>query len=233
MSETRRFEYRLRLPDGEVSVIPVVLDATRLECMEPAPVAREWTALGCNQCPNCPLDPADTPLCPLAARLEPLVARLSQVLSYAMVEAEVSSPGRTITTKSTAQAVASSIMGLIGATSGCPHTAFLKPLAWVHLPLASEEETVFRAVSGWLLKQYFSSEAGQPTDWQLTGLKARYEALHTVNVYLAQRMREATSHDAAVNAIVLLDLFAKAVPAEVDDMLAGLRPYFAHESQSP
>ena len=93
------------------------------------------------------------------------------VLSHQTLDAEVISGGRSIRANTSAQAVASSIMGLISATSGCPHTAFLKPLAWFHLPFASEEETVFRAVSAWLLKQYFRECDGELGDWTLDGLK--------------------------------------------------------------
>lgn len=221
---SRRFEYHLTLPEGERCSIAIALDGTTLDCIEPAPAARDWTALGCHRCPHCPLDPASNPLCPLAARLAPLVDVLGSVLSYQTLDAEVVGGGRSIRANTSAQAVASSIMGLISATSGCPHTAFLKPLAWFHLPFASEEETVFRAVSAWLLKQYFRECDGELGDWTLDALKENYEALHVVNVHLAQRLRQASALDATVNAIVRLDMFAKAVPNEIDDILGFLRP---------
>lgn len=220
---SRRFEYRLSFPDGSRCTIPVVLDGATLGCVEPAPVAREWTALACHRCPHCPLDPAVEPLCPLAARLDPLVDTLGSVLSYATLDVEVEVANRVVSTHAPAQAVASSLMGLIGATSGCPHTAFLKPLAWFHQPFASEEETVFRAVSAWLLKQHFRSLDGETPDWTLAGLRQRYDALHTVNVHLAKRLRQASSCDATVNAIVRLDMFTKAVSGEVDEILGFLR----------
>lgn len=224
---SRRFEYRLRFSDGARCSIPVVLDGVTLGCVEPSPVARDWTALDCNRCPHCPLDPGVEKLCPLAARLDPLVDTLGSVLSHQTLDVEVEGAGRTVSTHTSAQAVASSIMGLIAATSGCPHTAFLKPLAWFHQPFASEEETVFRAVSAWLLKQHFRSVDGETPEWALAGLKERYEALHKVNVHLAKRLRQASSCDATVNAIVRLDMFTKAVPGEIDDILGFLRERMA------
>jgi hypothetical protein len=61
------------------------------------------------------------------------------------------------------------------------------------------------------------------TDWTMSGLNERYEALHKVNVHLAKRLRQASSCDATVNAIVRLDMFTKAVPGEIDDILGFLR----------
>ncbi|HEX5803635.1 MAG TPA: hypothetical protein VFY24_11475 [Azospira sp.] len=222
----RRFDYRLSFPDGSRFAIAVVIDGDTLGCVEPAPVAREWTALACHRCPHCPLPAAPEALCPLAARLAPLVDTLGAVLSHQEVEVEVLGQERSVRATTTAQAAASSVMGLIGATSGCPHTAFLKPLAWFHQPFASEEETVFRAVAAWFLKQYFHTLDGETPDWSLAGLRERYDALHLVNVHIAKRLRLASSHDATVNAIVRLDMFTKAVSGEIDEVLGFLRGRF-------
>ncbi|WP_045225969.1 DUF6901 family protein [Methyloterricola oryzae] len=223
----RRFAYRLILPDGQQAELAIELDGDSLDCRLPAPVAREWTALDTHRCPHCPLNPTTTPLCPLAARLEPLVDLLGSLLSYDRVTVAMQSGERTVTAATSAQAAASSIMGLISATSGCPHTAFLKPLAWFHQPFATEEETTFRAAAAYLLTQYFrqDSESGVQPDWRLTGMMRRYEALHAVNVGIAKRLRMACPKDAAVNAIIRLDMFAKSVL--LDQTLDELRPLFA------
>jgi len=219
----RRFEYRLRFPDGDACAIAVVIDGETLTCSEPAPADREWTRLACHRCPHCPLAAADAALCPLAARLDPVVAMLGSVLSHQEVSAEIVAAERTISATTTAQAVAGSIVGLISATSGCPHTAFLRPLAWFHQPFAGEEETIFRVVSAWFLRQYFAGAEAGPAGWNIDGLRSAYAALHTVNVHLAKRLRLASSQDAAVNAVVRLDMFTKAVPDEVEEILGHLR----------
>lgn len=226
MSAQRLFRYRIR---GEhfAHDLTVVVAGDSLNCLEPAPVAREWTALSCHQCPNCPLDAATTPLCPFAARIEPVVAPLNALLSHDRVEVEAESGNRRVTASTTAQAAASSLIGLIGAVSGCPRTAFLKPMAWFHLPLATVEETLFRATASYLLAQYFAREEGREPDWQLAGLKRRYEALQIVNMAMAARLRQAGEKDASVNAIVRLDMFAKTVPWSIEDLLEELRPVFS------
>ena len=223
----KRFHYRLCGPAGFCHELTVVLDAATLACVEPVPVARPWTELGCHQCPNCPLDPSVDELCPFAARIEPVVVPLGALLSHDRVEVEADCGGRRVVGSTSAQVAATSLIGLIGATSGCPRTAFLRPMAWFHQPLATEEETVFRAAASYLVGQYFVVEQGRKPDWQLTGLKQRYEELHAVNVALAARLRLAGEKDASVNAIVCLDMFAKAVPWSIEDALESLRPLFA------
>jgi Domain of unknown function (DUF6901) len=228
VAERRSFRYRLTSRDGFADELMVVIDGSTLTCVEPEPVANAWTALSCHQCENCPLDPATTPLCPYAARIAPVLSSLANLFSHDAVDVEAECGNRRVTSSTTAQAAASSLIGLLGAASGCPHTAFLRPMAWFHQPLATVEETVFRAVTTWLLGRYFAAEQGEATDWRLTDLKQRYEQLHEVNLGLAERMRLASEKDAGVNAVVRLDTFAKTVPYSIDDMLAELRPLFSH-----
>lgn len=220
----RQFHYRLQGAQGFSLSLTVTLNGETLECVVPQPVTAPWTALEFHQCPNCPLTSA--PLCPFAARIEPVVAPLGELLSYDELEVEAVCGDRLVRGKVPAQAAASSLIGLIGATSGCPRTAFLKPLAWFHQPLATEEETIFRAAASWLLAQYFAQEDGKAPDWSLAELKRNYSELQMVNVALAKRLREASDKDASVNAIIRLDMFARAVNWSIEDFLEPLRPLF-------
>ena len=131
-----------------------------------------------------------------------------------------------MTADTSAQRVLSSLLGLILALSDCPVTAFLKPMARFHLPFASEEETLFRSVSAYLLRQYFQRLRGAPVDLDLSGLAARYRALEVVNQSLAERLRAASSRDATINAITLLDIFTKVLPVSIDRSLAQLEHLF-------
>jgi hypothetical protein len=117
-------------------------------------------------------------------------------------------------------------MGLVMATSGCPHTAFFKPMARFHLPLASEEETVYRATSMYLLAQYFLKKEGQNADLELKGLREIYHNMHTVNTAIAERLRGASETDSTVNAIVLLDMYALTLPYVIDESLEEIRHLF-------
>ena len=227
MEAPRRFHYRITLPDGTRRALTVAIDAETMVCREPAAESRPWTALEYRQCPDCPLRAKTSPLCPLAARLAPIVTILGPLLSHDELQVEVEWGHRLLVAQTTAQRMTSSIIGLVAATSGCPRTAFLAPMAWFHLPLATEEETVFRVVSTYLLEQYLVGKDGGTPDWTLTALTQRYRALHEVNVAMAQRLRDAGTEDAAVNAVVLLDLLAKAIPFSVEDSLESLRPLFA------
>jgi len=227
MDAPRNFHYRIGLPDGSWRELSVAIDPDTMVCREPAAESRPWTALQHRQCAGCPLRAETSPLCPMAARLAPIVTLLGPLLSHDELQVEVEWGHRLLVAKTTAQRMTSSIIGLVAATSGCPRTAFLAPMAWFHLPLATEEETIFRAVSSYLIEQYIVAGDGGAPDWTLAALAQRYKALHEVNVAMAQRLRDAGTEDAAVNAVVLLDLLAKAIPFSVEDSLESLRPLFA------
>jgi len=62
-------------------------------------------------------------------------------------------------------------MGLVIATSGCPHTLFLKPMARFHLPLASVTETIYRASAMYLTAQYFLKQDGKEVDFSLNNIR--------------------------------------------------------------
>ena len=77
-------------------------------------------------------------------------------------------------------------------------------MARFDLPLASDEETVYRATSMYLLAQFFLKKEGSQTDLELDGLARIYENLQIINVAIAERLRAATTTDSSVNAIVVL-----------------------------
>ena len=189
----------------------------------------EWTRLGVSQCRNCPLSEAESKVCPVAVNLAPLVRLVSTLDSYRDVAVSVMTEQRTISAQTTVQRGVSSLLGLIMATSACPHTALLRPMARFHLPFSTEMETIYRAASSYLLAQYILAKRGGKPDLELSGLKSVYESLQVVNRALAQRLRSASERDAPVNAIILLDLFAKEVPHSIDDILEGInymyKPY--------
>ncbi|MGD9787646.1 MAG: hypothetical protein AB7U30_06800 [Sulfuricellaceae bacterium] len=224
-----RFRYRFRFASGREAEVEVELDRDALESRRQPKQAPEWTRLDFHRCSHCPLA-ASEPDCPLAVRLVPLVEACRGVASHDPVAVEAVLPERSAHLSTTAQRAFSSLMGLLVATSGCPYTDFLKPMARFHLPMASEEETVYRAVSMYLLGQYFKQREGLAADWELTGLIAAYRDLRVVNKAMAERLRPASERDSAVNALVLLDLLAKMVPYSVEDSLADIRylfdPYF-------
>jgi len=109
---------------------------------------------------------------------------------------------------------------------------FLRPLARFHLPLATHEETIFRAVSATFLKNYFEPNESKNNKDSLIELKEQYQELHDLNRFIANRVRSAIKRDAAVNAIVLLDILSKSVSFSIDDSLQQIRYLFENKSGS-
>jgi len=216
--------YRFQFPDGRTELLQVrpVVPAERGADL-PA-----WTALGFHQCANCPLSTADTPHCPMAVGLVPLVELFDKVRSYDEVTAQVESEERTVTKRTSVQRVLRSLMGLLAASSDCPRIEFLKPMAHYHLPFSTQEETTYRVVSTYLLSQYFLRQQGKAADAGLGGLKANYRELQQVNAKMAARLGavKVEGGDSSVNALVLLDVFAQSLPESIDQALEELQPAF-------
>lgn len=225
--EPLTIEYQFRMRDGKEDLISLCLDPVSLELIDAnLPPAPPWTALTFKQCPNCPLSEADHPFCPLARHLVNLVNRFECLISYDWLHVEVKTVERFISQETTAQRALSSLMGLIFPTSGCPRTAFFKPMARFHLPFSSEDETIYRATSMYLLAQYFRQKNGQTADIALTGLNDIYAQMQEVNRAIASRLRSASSTDASVNALIILDMFAKTLPCVIRDSVEELRHLF-------
>jgi hypothetical protein len=163
----------------------------------------------------------------VAVSLVELVDVFHDLLSYSDVEVLVVTQHRTVFRRTTVQKALSSLIGLYMATSGCPVLGRLKPMARFHLPFATREETIFRAVGAYLTAQYFLQKQGIPFDRELTGLREMYQQIHQVNVDMTNRLRHVAAGDASLNAVVLLDLFAQELPFSINENLADLQHLFA------
>jgi hypothetical protein len=119
------------------------------------------------------------------------------------------------------------LLGLVMATSACPITSRLKALTYYHLPFASIEETLFRVVSAYLIKQYFALQTGAEPDWDLRGLNQFYQDLQEVNACFKGRLDSASAKDANLNAICSLNFLSVAVANSLEDELLRLKPRFA------
>ena len=220
-------EYRFRLSDDKTEEFRVELDPANLSLLTEIPSdPPAWTELDFHKCPNCPLDGENHRYCPLALSIVDIVEHFDHVLSYDRIHLEVRAEGRHISQQTSAQQGLSSLMGLLIATSGCPHTEYFKPMARFHLPLASRDETVYRAASTYLLAQYFIQREGREADFQLEGLKKIYDNIQQVNHSVAERLRAASKADSPVNAIVILDTYARAVPFMLEDSLDYIKYLF-------
>jgi hypothetical protein len=219
--------YRFIFQQGREELVEVKINKNTMESVwEGASPYPDWCKLEFQQCSNCPLSVVTHPSCPLAIQLQKLLPASHQVSSYDEVDMEATTPERVVSKHTTVQRAISSLMGLMMATSGCPHMAFLKPMARFHLPLATEEETLFRSVSAYLLAQYFRQKQGLSTDFELNRLKSKYAEISVVNMSMAARLRSVSQEDSAINAVVLLDVFAKILPYSIDESLEEIRYLF-------
>jgi hypothetical protein len=219
--------YRFTQKDGTVDTIDLKLDPTTLELIDNVPEdLPAWSELGFHQCQNCPLSKEKCAHCPAAANLVNLVQGFARVLSHEWVATEVTTAERTYAQETPAQRSVSSLMGLIMAVSGCPLTAYFRPMARFHIPWASQEETIYRATSMYLLAQYLRKRDGMAGDLELDGLSKIYEDIRTVNRAFIERLRAASEEDSTINAIVVLDTQALTMPWAIDSSLEELRPGF-------
>lgn len=186
-----------------------------------------WTRLDYGQCPHCPLSTEEHTYCPLALQLHSIVDRFHDTRSIDEVEVRVIAAERQVAQRTSLQRVIASMLDLIYPICGCPRTAFMKPLARFHLPLCSEEETVFRVTGMYLLAQYFLSRtASNKGRIEFAGLTEIYNDLHTLNVAIARRLTSATQSDSSKNAITLLDMYSTLVPLLLEDELVEMREFF-------
>jgi hypothetical protein len=227
-------DYKFHLPDGRVETISLSFSPVDFDLLLPSTHGREaWTALEFHQCPNCPLSIADTKDCPFARALSGFVHGFDEFYSYESAVIEVTTEQRTIVGRQPLQAGMASILGLVGATSGCPHLAFFKPMARFHLPFASEEETLVRSFSMHLLAEYLRCGGAGDHVIGLSELQSHYRAVAAVNAAMAERIRAAFDKDVVVNAIIILDTFAQAAPWVLDKSLAELKPLFNEMPMKP
>ena len=218
----RQIRYRFMFSDGEILEHTV----NPQKQLQPQASTPDWTLLAFHQCANCPLSEEDVQHCPFARALVEPVALFGNRPSFTEVQVDVRYRNRTIIQTTTLQRAASSLLGAIGATCGCPHTEFLRPMAWFHQPFNDDEETLLRAVSIYLLGQHLRMRRNLPADWSLAGLRTAYKKLRTVNRSLAERLRAAADEDSSVNGLVMLDLLASSTISSLERYDGELDDYF-------
>lgn len=214
------YVYSFRFSDGRVERFPLHFDE-QMVLVDRA--ERTWTSLAFHHCDHCPL-PVEHGQCPFATALVPIIERFGTAVSFERVWTEIHTPQRQVAAEKALQHALASLIGLVGATSGCSHLAFFRPMARFHLPFASEEETLVRAFSFHLLADWINGR-----DLRLDDLAADYDAAARVNRGMAVRLRHVFSGDAVINALVSLDTYAQAIPFVIEEKLAELAYIFAPE----
>ena len=224
MSEALTIIYRFDLPDGSAKTLEFAFDAVDFKMLKAPPDPPPfWTELAFSRCANCPLDEGLNPHCPAALQLASALEPLSELVSFDAVGVTVTQAERTVYAQTSAQQAMSSVIGLVMATSGCPWTDHLRPMARFHLPFASEAETLYRSIGMFLLARAI---AGSDESQGFAALEALYENLHVVNRDMSRRLGAAARTDPARNAMALLDAYTTLLPAALERSLDDLRPLF-------
>jgi hypothetical protein len=190
-----------------------------------------WTKLEFNQCDCCQIKPDETSHCPIAVNLEDIITTFKNRRSFERVLLRVETPERTYEKDIPLQHGLGSLLGIIMVTTGCPTMSILRPMVRFHLPFATIEETIYRSVSCYLLGQYFRFKKGKQPDWDLEGLAQAYEDIQMINVGMTDRLRSISEEDANANAVVVLDVFAKALPSSIFVDLKELEYLFQNNSE--
>jgi hypothetical protein len=221
-------EYEFTLADGRVHRFTIGGG-------EVAPTSSElpgWTRLAFHQCSNCPLSVADSPRCPAAVDVFRAVDRFAGELSYHRVHVRVQRAGRTHEIDCDVQTGLGSLLGLVMASSGCPILGELRGLARFHLPFADFEETLFRTVGLYLVRQYFVARDGGEPDFELRGLARLYDSLLEVNRAFKKRIEGVSRQDASINAVTLLFSLSALVSLALEGGLEQLRELVGNEPGS-
>lgn len=186
----------------------------------------EWTNLENHQCANCPLIKEETPHCPVALGLYHVNSVFADEKSFRLSPVMVETAQRSYYKKVSLQEGLFSIFGLIISTSGCQHFNFLKPMARLHLPFSTEEETVIRSLSMNLIKKYFYSiDNHQEIIHTMDDFNLSYEQVKIANEGIIKRIRNMSPGDANKNAIVCLDNFATLLSMDLQENFSEVRSF--------
>ncbi|MCH8552374.1 MAG: hypothetical protein LAT62_10585 [Natronospirillum sp.] len=224
------FHYQFDIP-GHADRLEYVIATDRGErgttrAAKPA----KWTRLSYHQCSNCPLDKDTHEHCPAAVDIQKVVEDFSQLPATQKVGVTVDSPARQYYKHTGLEEGLRSLMGLLMANCSCPILNKLKPMAYTHLPFASQEEFIIRSVGTYLLRQYFHHQADRGADWTLTGLVELNNELQLVNQAMWQRVNAGCEGESNLKALLSFFAMASSVSYSLEAQLQKVRHAFMAES---
>lgn len=223
-----KVEYKLSFADASERRLELHLRSDNLipvAWVPPKPP--EWAALEYHKCSNCPLKPSQHAYCPAALNLVQLVQGFNDLDLLDTVKLTVRTADRAVVVSATVQKALGSFIGLLMASSDCPHAAYFRPLARFHLPLATEAETIYRAVTTFAMAQFVRRQAGQEGATDLDGLARIYANLETVNTGLSARLKAAGKDGTIARSLMEWDVFSGMFPMRAEEVMAKMRPLFS------
>lgn len=218
-ADTIKYNYKFKFNNGEEQEFNIALDRYSLDLIQEEKYCPKWTKLNNCKCPNCTLDEKKHKFCPIAVNLEDIIDYFSVFVSSEPVEVLVTTNERTYLKQVTLQQGVSSLIGIYMVTSGCPVMEKLKPMVRFHLPFATMEETMYRAISMFLVSQFFSHRHGGKAQWELNKLYEAYENVKIVNKSFLKRLKTIDTKDSNLKAVVVLDYFATIVNFSIDSKM--------------
>jgi len=185
-----------------------------------------WVKLERFKCDLCTLPPGSRRTCPAALSVQPAVEAFANCFSFEKLKVEVRVDRLLFSGEIPAQNAVRSLVGLLLSLSSCPVLSRLRPMAHFHLPFGSRQHTAFRFLGMYLIAQRLRQLEGLAPDWEMGGLLDLFKQIHEVNRNLAERLRDASTQDAAINSLIILDSLAYAAEADVESSLEQLRPLY-------
>ncbi|AYC33450.1 hypothetical protein D3880_14265 [Pseudomonas cavernae] len=215
-------EYRINLDTGHELNYRIELE--RGYDRERAERAPAWTRLEHQQCSNCPLKREDYSHCPAAVDLHRVIEDFHGLPAFKKAGFWVRTPEREYSKQVGLEEGLRALLGLIMATSACPTLAKLKPMAHNHLPFASNQEFILRAVSLYLARQYFNQREGRRADWALNGLVRVFQQLQLVNQAFWQRIHDTCEGDSNLKAFLSFFSMSSSMTYSLETQLQKIRP---------
>lgn len=219
--EEMYFNYTFKLGNGIEKKIDVILDNELNVISKERKEVPKWIDMKNFKCKNCKL-PEKIKNCPVAFNLLEIIEKFKDIYSYEEAEITIETPERTYYKKTSVQAGIGSLMGIYMVTSGCPVLEKLKPMVKFHLPFATIEETMYRAVSMFMTAQLLRERKGLAANFDLTEIMTIYSEIEKVNINFAKKLNELNMSDASINAIVLLNSFASFANLSFDEELTEI-----------
>jgi hypothetical protein len=227
-----RIEYDFEFEDGARKSFLVDADLTSREVHYPSPARPRWAELDFLKCEHCSLDSASHPHCPAAVSIQDLIEYFSDRLSYSRCRCTVRFNEKTVIGEKPLQDALFSLIGLRMATSVCPYLSRFRPMARFHEPFSTPFYTVYRALSFFLIEQYFRNRKRGRWEFDLDDLKEFYANINRVNNKMSRRLREAEVMDAAPNSITILSVFGTSMTVLFEEYLKTLETLFRDPGES-
>jgi hypothetical protein len=215
-------EYRISLDDDHEFSYRIELD--RAHDPAQAQAAPSWTRLEYQQCNNCPLSRDTFSHCPAAVDLHRVIEDFQGLPAFKKAMVWVRTPEREYTKQVSLEEGLRALLGVIMATSACPVLGKLRPMAQNHLPFASNQEFILRAVSLYLTRQYFNFREGRRADWELKGLVRMFQQLQLVNQAFWQRIHDTCEGDSNLKAFLTFFSMSSSMTYSLETQLQKIRP---------